>query len=131
MRISDWSSDVCSSDLSADDFLSGKVQTRAISVPPSSADCSTDGSGKGALILARGRMESIAVKIRTRAALTPEERQFVGNVRTLPVYRLLEWGVRQGVVDSVIGDTDELVALTLARSDAHTYELQYITRDWF
>src|SRR3546814_19596533 len=64
---------------SADDFLSGKVQTRAISVPPSSADCSTDGSGKGALILARGRMESIAVKIRTRAALTPEERQFVGN----------------------------------------------------
>src|SRR5690606_40714816 len=58
--------------------------------------------------------ESIASKIRTRAALTPEERQFVANVRTLPVYRLLEWGVRQGVVDSVIGDTDELVALTLA-----------------
>lgn len=27
---------------------------------------------------------------------------------------MLEWGVRQGVVDSVIGDTDELVALTLA-----------------
>ena len=60
------------------------------------------------------RMESIAVKIRTRVALTPEEKQFVGSVRTLPVYRLLEWGVRQGVVDSVIGDTDELVALTLA-----------------
>jgi conjugative transfer pilus assembly protein TraH len=31
----------------------------------------------------------------------------------LPVYRLLEWGVRQGVTDSVIADTDELVALTL------------------
>ena len=99
---------------SVDDFLSGKVQTRAIAVPPTSADCSVDGSGKGALILARGRMESIAVKIRTRVALTPEEKQFVGSVRTLPVYRLLEWGVRQGVVDSVIGDTDELVALTLA-----------------
>ncbi|MCP4027284.1 MAG: conjugal transfer protein TraH, partial [Sphingomonas sp.] len=28
--------------------------------------------------------------------------------------RLLEWGVRQGVTDSVIADTDELVALTLA-----------------
>ena len=41
-------------------------------------------------------------------------KQFVANVRTLPVYRMLEWGVRQGVVDSVIGDTDELVALTLA-----------------
>jgi conjugative transfer pilus assembly protein TraH len=27
---------------------------------------------------------------------------------------MLEWGVRQGTVDSVIGDTDELVALTLA-----------------
>jgi conjugative transfer pilus assembly protein TraH len=27
---------------------------------------------------------------------------------------MLEWGVRQGVPDSVIGDTDELVALTLA-----------------
>lgn len=99
---------------SVDDFLTGKVQTRAISVPPTSADCSVDGSGRGALVLARGRMESIAVKIRTRAALTPDEKQFVGNVRTLPVYRLLEWGVRQGVVDSVIGDTDELVALTLA-----------------
>jgi len=99
---------------SVDDFLTGKVQTRAIAVPPSSADCSTDGSGKGALVLARGRMESIAVKIRTRAALTAEERQFVANVRTLPVYRLLEWGVRQGLVESVIGDTDELVALTLA-----------------
>src|SRR3546814_10174606 len=68
MRISDWSSDVCSSDL----------------------------------------------KIRTRAALTAEERQFVANVSTLPVYRMLEWGVRQGVAGSVIGDTDELVALTLA-----------------
>jgi len=99
---------------SVDDFLTGKVQTRAIAVPPTSADCSTDGSGKGALILARERMESIAVKIRTRAALTAEERQFVANVRTLPVYRLLEWGVRQGLVESVIGDTDELVALTLA-----------------
>ena len=99
---------------SVDDFLTGKVQTRAIAVPPTAADCSTDGSGKGALVLARGRMESIAVKIRTRAALTGEERQFVANVRTLPVYRLLEWGVRQGLVESVIGDTDELVALTLA-----------------
>ena len=99
---------------SVDDFLTGKVQTRAIAVPPTSTDCSVDGSGKGALILSRGRMESIAVKIRTRAALTPEERQFVANVRTLPVYRLLEWGVRQGMVESVIGDTDELVALTLA-----------------
>ena len=99
---------------SVDDFLTGKVQTRSIAVPPTSADCSTDGSGKGALVLARGRMESIAIKIRTRAALTAEERQFVANVRTLPVYRLLEWGVRQGLVESVIGDTDELVALTLA-----------------
>jgi conjugative transfer pilus assembly protein TraH len=27
---------------------------------------------------------------------------------------MLEWGVRQGVIDSVIADTDELVALTLA-----------------
>src|SRR3546814_4142337 len=35
-------------------------------------------------------------------------------VSTLPVYRMLEWGVRQGVAGSVIGDTDELVALTLA-----------------
>lgn len=59
-------------------------------------------------------MNSIATKIRTRAALSAEERQFVANVRTLPVYRLLEWGVRQGVSDSVIADTDELVALTLA-----------------
>src|SRR3546814_5103187 len=79
MLISDWSSDVCSSDL-----------------------------------LARTRMDSIATKIRTRAALTAEERQFVANVSTLPVYRMLEWGVRQGVAGSVIGDTDELVALTLA-----------------
>ncbi|MDF0543710.1 conjugal transfer protein TraH [Sphingobium sp. H39-3-25] len=99
---------------SVDDFLSGKVQKRAIAVPPSSADCAVDGSGKGALVLARARMDSIALKIRTRSALTAEEKQFVANVRTLPVYRLLEWGVRQGVVDSVIGDTDELVALTLA-----------------
>jgi conjugative transfer pilus assembly protein TraH len=99
---------------SVDDFLTGKVQKRAIAVPPTAADCSVDGTGKGALVLARGRMDSIALKIRTRSALTVEEKQFVANVRTLPVYRLLEWGVRQGVVDSVIGDTDELVALTLA-----------------
>src|SRR3546814_15221327 len=59
-------------------------------------------------------MDSIATKIRTRAALTAEDRQFVANVSTLPVYRMLEWGVRQGVAGSVIGDTDELVALTLA-----------------
>ncbi|MDO7841746.1 conjugal transfer protein TraH [Sphingomonas immobilis] len=99
---------------SAQDFLTGRVQTRALNVPSSPADCRQDGSGKGALILARNRMQSIAVKIRTRATLAPEEKQFVANVRTLPIYRMLEWGVRQGVVDSVVGDTDELVALTLA-----------------
>ena len=99
---------------SVDDFLTGKVQKRAIAVLPTAADCAVDGTGKGALVLARARMDSIALKIRTRSPLTVEEKQFVANVRTLPVYRLLEWGVRQGVVDSVIGDTDELVALTLA-----------------
>ena len=70
--------------------------------------------GEGLDAAARERMEAISVKIRTRAALTTEEKQFVANVRTLPVYRLLEWGVRQGLTDSVIADTDELVALTLA-----------------
>jgi conjugative transfer pilus assembly protein TraH len=98
---------------SSDDFLTGKVQTRALNVPPTSADCSADG-GKGALELARIRLESISTKIRSRSALTSDEKQFVANVKTLPVYRMLEWGVRQGVPDSVIADTDELVALTLA-----------------
>ncbi|RSU54834.1 conjugal transfer protein TraH [Sphingobium yanoikuyae] len=99
---------------SADDFLTGRVPTRALNIPATTADCSVNGAGRGALILARERMEAISVKIRTRAALTTEEKQFVANVRTLPVYRLLEWGVRQGLTDSVIADTDELVALTLA-----------------
>jgi conjugative transfer pilus assembly protein TraH len=98
---------------SPDDFLTGKVQSRTLNVPPTNADCSAD-SGKGALELARSRMDSIATKIRTRSALSSDEKQFVANVRTLPVYRMLEWGVRQGVPDSVITDTDELVALTLA-----------------
>ncbi|WP_184099174.1 conjugal transfer protein TraH [Sphingopyxis panaciterrulae] len=97
-----------------DDFLTGRVQSRALNVPPTGADCQVDGPGRGALILARERMQAIATKIRTRSALTAEERQFVANVKTLPVYRILEWGVREGVEDSVIGDTDELVALTLA-----------------
>ena len=98
---------------SAQEFLSGQVQRRILNIPPTAADCEND-PGKGALELARDRMQAIATKIRTRAALTTEERQFVANVRTLPVYRMLEWGVRQGVPDSVIADTDELVALTLA-----------------
>jgi conjugative transfer pilus assembly protein TraH len=98
---------------SSADFLTGKVQRRALNIPATGADCSTD-TGKGALELARTRMQSITTKIRTRAALTTDEKQFVANVRTLPVYRMLEWGVRQGVPDSVIADTDELVALTLA-----------------
>ncbi|CCA92492.1 conjugal transfer protein TraH [Novosphingobium sp. PP1Y] len=98
---------------SVEDFLTGKVQRRALNIPATSADCSA-GSGKGALDLARERMEAIAGKIRSRSALTADERQFVANIRTLPVYRMLEWGVRQGVPDSVIADTDELVALTLA-----------------
>src|SRR3546814_6328326 len=91
MRISDWSSDVCSSDLdteSAQDFLTGRVQRRTLNFPPTGADCAQDGSGRGALVLARERMQSIATKIRTRAALSAEERQFVANVRTLPVYRM-------------------------------------------
>ncbi|MDF0487736.1 conjugal transfer protein TraH [Sphingomonas sp. H39-1-10] len=99
---------------SADDFLTGRVPTRALNVPPTAGDCTVNGAGRGALVLARERMDSIATKIRTRSALTTDEKQFVANVRTLPVYRLLEWGVRQGVTDSVIADTDELVALTLA-----------------
>ena len=97
---------------SVEDFLTGKVQRRALNIPATAADCSA-GTGKGALDLARERMEAIADKIRSRAALTTDERQFVANIRTLPVYRMLEWGVRQGVSDSVIADTDELVALTL------------------
>jgi conjugative transfer pilus assembly protein TraH len=99
---------------SADDFLAGTAQRRALNIPATAADCSRDGTGRGALVLARERMETIATKIRTRAALTTDERRFVANVRTLPIYRMLEWGVRQGVVDSVIGDTDELVAISLA-----------------
>jgi conjugative transfer pilus assembly protein TraH len=99
---------------SVEDFLTGRVQSRTLNVPPSGADCQADGPGRGALILARERMQAIATKIRTRAVLTAEERQFVANVKTLPIYRMLEWGVREGVEDSVIGDTDELVALTLA-----------------
>ena len=99
---------------SPDDFLTGQVQTRALNIPATAADCSRDGPGRGALILARERMEGIANKIRTRGSLSTDERQFVANVRTLPIYRMLEWGVRQGVADSVIADTDELVALTLA-----------------
>jgi conjugative transfer pilus assembly protein TraH len=97
-----------------DDFLTGRVQSRALNLPPTGTDCQVDGPGRGALVLARERMQTIATKIRTRSALTTEERQFVANVKTLPVYRMLEWGVREGVEDSVIGDTDELVALTLA-----------------
>ncbi|MFT4057415.1 MAG: conjugal transfer protein TraH [Novosphingobium sp.] len=99
---------------SADDFLTGRVPTRALNIPATASDCSVNGAGRGALVLARERMEAVAAKIRTRSALTTEEKQFVANVRTLPVYRLLEWGVRQGLTDSVIADTDELVALTLA-----------------
>jgi conjugative transfer pilus assembly protein TraH len=99
---------------SPDDFLTGQVQTRALNIPATAADCSRDGPGRGALILARERMDGIATKIRTRGTLSTDERQFVANVRTLPIYRMLEWGVRQGVADSVIADTDELVALTLA-----------------
>jgi conjugative transfer pilus assembly protein TraH len=98
---------------SSDDFLTGKVQRRALNVPPTAQDCSEDG-GKGALELARARMQSISDKIRTRGALTDDEKQFVANVHTLPVYRLLEWGVREGVQGSVIGDTDDLVATSLA-----------------
>jgi conjugative transfer pilus assembly protein TraH len=99
---------------SAQDFLTGKVQRRALNIPATATDCAQDGAGRGALTLARERMQGLATKIRTRGALSPEEKQFVANVRTLPIYRMLEWGVRQGVVDSVVGDTDELVALTLA-----------------
>ncbi len=99
---------------SVDDFLTGRVRTRSLAMPATASDCTRDGTGKGALTLARARMETIAAKIRNRAALTTEERQFVANVKTVPVYRMLEWGVRQGMVESVIGDTDELVALTLA-----------------
>jgi conjugative transfer pilus assembly protein TraH len=98
---------------SSDDFLTGKVQTRALNVPPTATDCSAD-SGKGALELSRNRLQSISTKIKSRSALSSDEKQFVANVKTLPVYRMLEWGVRQGVPDSVIADTDELVALTLA-----------------
>ena len=99
---------------SAQDFLTGHVQRRSLSIPPSATDCAVDGAGKGALLLARERMESIAGKVQSRAALSADERQFIANVRTLPIYRMIEWGVRQGVVASVIADTDELVALTLA-----------------
>lgn len=98
---------------SPQDFLTGKVQKRTLNIPATANDCTQDGT-KGALALARERLEAIAAKIRTKAPLSTEERHFVANVRTLPVYRMLEWGVRQGVVDSVIADTDELVALTLA-----------------
>ncbi len=99
---------------SADELMSGRVWSRALNVPPTGVDCTRDATARGALVLVRERMQSIATKIRARAQLSADERQFVANTRTLPVYRMLEWGVRQGVVDSVIDDTGELVALTLA-----------------
>ncbi|MBB6122865.1 conjugal transfer protein TraH [Sphingobium subterraneum] len=98
---------------SPQDFLAGTAQSRTLTIPATSADCSND-SGKGALALTQNLMQSIATKIATRGTLSPAEQQFVANVKTLPVYRMLEWGVRQGVTGSVIADTDELVAFTLA-----------------
>jgi hypothetical protein len=59
---------------SAQDFLTGRVQRRSLNIPPTGADCAQDGSGRGALVLARERMQSIATKIRTRAALSADER---------------------------------------------------------
>ena len=98
----------------ADDFLSGKVQTRALNIPPTNNDCADEDPGRGALVFARERMTSIAGKIRAKGALSDPEKQFLGNTRVLPLYHMLELGVRRGVEGSVIDDTDEVVATALA-----------------
>jgi conjugative transfer pilus assembly protein TraH len=82
---------------SAQDFLTGRVQRRTLN----SAHRRRLRAGRqrprrarsGASACSRSPPRS------ARAALSAEERQFVANVRTLPVYRMLEWGVRQGVID--------------------------------
>src|SRR3546814_3027509 len=58
-----------------EDFLTGRVPARSLNLPPTGADCRVDGPGRGALVLARERMQAIATKIRTRTALTADERQ--------------------------------------------------------
>ena len=99
-----------------DDILDGTTQVRPAGVdakgnPPA---CVADDPGRGSLAIVREKLESIADKIRGKAALSNDEMNFVANVRTLPVYQMLAWGVREKVEASVIGDVDELVAITLA-----------------
>lgn len=97
-----------------DDFLIGNVQTRAVSRTPSPTDCTDDDTGNGARQLARARMVAIANRMRLKQPLTAEERLFLENVRVLPLYHMLELGVRRGVQGSVIDDTDEVVGVALA-----------------
>src|SRR3546814_20282141 len=85
-----------------EDFLTGRVPARSLNLPTTGADCRVDGPGRGARVLARERMQSIAPQIRTRTPLTAAERPLVTHVKSLPLSRLRAGGVRDAVADAVI-----------------------------
>lgn len=95
---------------SPDDFLMGTVRRRGTGI---NTQCVLDGS-TGAVQLVRQRLVSIAGKMQSKAALTPDETAFIANVKTVPVYLLLKNGIETGTVNSVISDVEELVAITMA-----------------
>src|SRR3546814_8291059 len=110
MRISDWSSDVCSSDLLACLI----VQRRAVTVR---IEMGMDGAGKPVLI-------DIEELLATRLLVQGNS----GSGKSHLLRRLLE-GSAKLVQQVVIDQEGDFVTLAEVRSEEHTSELQSLMRN--
>src|SRR3546814_9513534 len=104
MRISDWSSDVCSSDLGAGDHRRGAARRRAGTAPAPRRDPACGGAG----VMLRGGLIGCGF--------------FAAN-------QLHAWRDQAGAEIVAICDTDPArLAATGERSEEHTSELQSLMR---
>src|SRR3546814_8619832 len=109
MRISDWSSDVCSSDLSTYQLVSMADVATALGVAPGNAPAQASLKPRFPVISAR--VETVPVKSPGDAADDPAI-----------------WANPDDPAASLIVATDKKAGLYLYRSEEHTSELQSLMR---
>src|SRR3546814_2506835 len=130
MRISDWSSDVCSSDLSGEDFsrVEGRREARAADPAATSAEAEAIFGAIDTLIVDG----STDAQMKLGVALGIVGSRLPHGQRDLTIQKLISLAPRQAraglLLSLVLSGEDIDIKLVADRSEEHTSELQSLMR---
>jgi conjugative transfer pilus assembly protein TraH len=73
--------------------------------------CEEDDDDGGVLNIVQEMLDNISEKIKSGKAFNEEEKNFINNTSTVPVYTMLSTAAKNGVLSETVDSIDEIVAL--------------------